>query len=189
MPYDVYVLTEGNISTKVESVISEAFEDVENYDNSNYRDANDVQLHEDTAIVQNTLAAPVAPSTALDGEITVATFPNEKLSESVYIGTGGNGTLGTETTTLNNTPTLGTPYTNSVSVETTDTTVPYIQADAAKSYEITEVMHLDDIKAHIPPRNEMKKRTRLVFTCTDSTYFFWADQIIGTSSTQFNFVN
>lgn len=191
MAYNFWYLTKANIQTYVPNAVSYTVEDIDNYDNSNYRDVNDFELFSDTDFTINSIAAPTPPSTIVDGEITYVEVDGNKIAESIYTGASGNGTLTVETTTLHNTPTIGTPYVDSTSTETTDTTEAYVTADAVESYKITRFAMLDDMKAHIPPRNEAKKRTIFRWLDIDSNEIasVWADQLIGTSPSKYEFVN
>lgn len=186
MSYNFWYLTKANIQTYVPNAVSYTVEDIDNYDNSNYRDVNDFELFSDTDFTINSVAAPTPPSTIVDGEITYVEVDNNKIAESIY-----DGIEGTKTTIHTSETDAGPPIVSTISDIITDTNVPYLQTEAVESYKITRFAMLDDMKAHIPPRNEAKKRTIFRWLDADANEIasVWADQLIGTSPSKYEFVN
>jgi len=134
MGYTLYYLLKSNIQTRIDNVASEALEDVENYDNSTYRDG----PYQVSGVTQS------FPGDVLTGPAIPAAVPQQTLA----------------------------------------TTAAFTTVTPAG---VTDVVADDALK--IPPRFHLKTRSRYVWTCDDgSTYFAWADQVIGTSLTTFGFV-
>jgi hypothetical protein len=186
MAYSFWYLLKSNIQTFVPNAVSYTVEDIDNYDNSNYRDVNDFELFSDTDFTINSVAAPTPPSTIVDGEISYVQVDNNKIVEGIY-----ESDVGTTTTIHVSDTDAGPPITVTTTDTTTDTMTPYVATEAVESYKITRFAMLDDMKAHIPPRNEAKKRTIFRWLDADANEIacVWADQLIGTSPSKYEFVN
>lgn len=187
MAYNFWYLTKANIQTYVPNAVSYTVEDIDNYDNSNYRDVNDFELFSDTDFTINSISTAQPPATVVDGEINYVRVEDNKMAEAIY-----DNNVGTHTETIAITVTGSPPDTTTTTETTTsDTNEPYLKTQAVESYKITRFSMLDDMKAHIPPRNEAKKRTIFRWLDIDANEIasVWADQLIGTSPSKYEFVN